>query len=118
MTSQPDQSTRTKTVRPLPSFWMMVVPLLAAALTLRVTMTSIPPLIDTISEDLGLSHAMAGLLTALPVLCMGLFAPLASRLAHRVGAVVMVLVSARALLLGSTLRGFGVPVLLGPPLFW
>jgi CP family cyanate transporter-like MFS transporter len=90
----------------------MVVALLAVAINLRVTMTSVPPLIDTISADLGLSHAMAGLLTALPVLCMGVFAPLASRLAHRMGAVVAVLCSAVAILLGTIGRGFGGNVLL------
>jgi CP family cyanate transporter-like MFS transporter len=90
----------------------MVVALLAVAINLRVTMTSVPPLIDTISADLHLSHAMAGLLTALPVLCMGVFAPLASRLAHRMGAVVAVLCSAVAILLGTIGRGFGGNVLL------
>ena len=107
MTTQPESPTPARPLRPLPSFWTMVVALLAVAVNLRVTMTSIPPLIDTISADLGLSHAMAGVLTALPVLCMGLFAPLASRLAHRLGAVLIVLCSAVAILLGTIARGFG-----------
>lgn len=111
MTTQPESSTQTRP-RPLPSFWIMVVALLAVAVNLRVTMTSVPPLIDAISAGLGLSHAMAGLLTALPVLCMGVFAPLASRLAHRMGAVVAVLFSAVAILLGTVGRGFGGHVLL------
>ncbi|WP_347354893.1 MFS transporter [Intrasporangium sp.] len=93
--------------RPLPSFWTMVVALLAVAVNLRVAITSVPPLIDTISADLGLSHAMAGVLTALPVLCMGLFAPLAGRLAERAGAAVVVLCSAVGILLGTIARGLG-----------
>lgn len=85
----------------------MVWALLAVAVNLRVTITSVPPLIDTISADLGLSHAMAGVLTALPVLCMGLFAPLAGRLADQAGAAVVVLCSAVAILLGTIARGLG-----------
>lgn len=107
MTSLPESSAGADSLRPLPSYWVMVVALLAVAINLRVTMTSVPPLIDTISADLGLSHAMAGVLTALPVLCMGVFAPLASRLAHRMGAVIVVLCSAVAILLGTVARGFG-----------
>jgi CP family cyanate transporter-like MFS transporter len=90
----------------------MVAALLAVAVNLRVTMTSVPPLIDSIVADLRLSHAMAGVLTALPVLCMGVFAPLASRLAHRMGAVVAVLCSAVAVLLGTVGRGLGGNILL------
>lgn len=93
--------------RPLPSFVRMVVALLAVAVNLRVAITSVPPLIDTISDELGLSNAMAGLLTTLPVLCMGVFAPLASRLAHHVGAVLAVLSAAVAILLGTAARGLG-----------
>lgn len=111
MARTPDATPRAQP-RPLPSFWTMVGALLAVAVNLRVTMTSIPPLIDTITADLGLSHAMAGVLTALPVLCMGVFAPLASRLAHRLGAAVVVLCSVVAILLGTLARGFGGNVVL------
>jgi CP family cyanate transporter-like MFS transporter len=55
------------------------------ALNLRLTMVSLPPLLPDVQRDLGLSGATAGVLTALPVLCMALFAPGAHRLAHRVG---------------------------------
>jgi CP family cyanate transporter-like MFS transporter len=111
MTSVPP-SAADRVVRPAPGLWAMLTALLAVAVNLRVTITSIPPLIDTIVRDLGLSHAMAGVLTALPVLCMGVFAPVASRLAHRLGAVVAVLLSAVAILLGTLGRGFGDNVVL------
>jgi CP family cyanate transporter-like MFS transporter len=111
MTSVPP-SAADRVVRPAPGLWAMLTALLAVAVNLRVTITSIPPLIDTIVRDLGLSHAMAGVLTALPVLWMGVFAPVASRLAHRRGAVVAVLLSAVAILLGTLGRGFGDNVVL------
>ncbi len=78
-------------VRPLPPVWVMAVALLAVAANLRTAITSVPPLLDAISRDLGLSHAAAGALTTLPVLCMGVFAPVATAIAHRLGAVAAVL---------------------------
>jgi CP family cyanate transporter-like MFS transporter len=54
-------------------------------LNLRAAITSVPPLVATIEAELGISGAVAGGLTALPVLCMGVFAPLAAALAHRIG---------------------------------
>ena len=58
-----------------------------ASLTLRPQVVGLGPLIPDIQESLGMSHAVAGLLITLPVLCMGLFAPVAPVLAGRIGAV-------------------------------
>lgn len=49
-------------------------------MNLRPAITSIAPLMETIQEQLLLSSTAASLLTAIPVLCMGIFAPLASKL--------------------------------------
>ena len=43
-------------------------------------------MLSAVREGAGLSAAGAGLLTTLPVLCLGLFAPLAPKLARRIGA--------------------------------
>jgi MFS transporter, CP family, cyanate transporter len=65
------------------------VPLLAglffAALALRPQVVGVGPLLPSIRDDLEMSHAVAGLLGTIPVLCMGLFALPAGRLARRVG---------------------------------
>ncbi|MEO7447151.1 MAG: MFS transporter, partial [Humibacillus sp.] len=90
--------------RPLPAVWVMALALVAVAANLRTAITSVPPLLDAISHDLGLSHAAAGALTTLPVLCMGLFAPLASLVAQRLGAVAAVLAAAIAIVAGTTSR--------------
>jgi CP family cyanate transporter-like MFS transporter len=42
-------------------------------------------LLPEIQDDLGISHAVAGLLGTIPVLCMGLFAPPAARVLVRLG---------------------------------
>lgn len=94
-------------VRSLPPVWITAVALLAVAGNLRTAITSVPPLIDAISRDLGLSHAAAGALTTLPVLCMGVFAPIASAIAHRLGAVAAVLAAVACVVVGTGSRWFG-----------
>ena len=59
--------------------------LVLAAINLRPGITSFAPLIERIAEELALSRGLISLTTALPVLCMGLLAPLAPRLAVRFG---------------------------------
>jgi CP family cyanate transporter-like MFS transporter len=63
----------------------LLAALFASALALRPQIVAIGPLLPDIQEDLGISHAVAGLLTTIPVLCMGLFAPPAPYLSARLG---------------------------------
>lgn len=63
----------------------LLVALFAAAIALRPQIVGVGPLLPEIQEDLGISHAAAGLLATIPVLCMGLFAPPAPYLLGRVG---------------------------------
>jgi MFS transporter, CP family, cyanate transporter len=65
--------------------WRLLVVVVAVALNLRPAIAAVPPVLDAIQSDLGLSATGAGLLTALPVVCMGLFAPVGAALARRVG---------------------------------
>jgi MFS transporter, CP family, cyanate transporter len=65
-------------------------------------------LIDEIQDDLDASHALVGLLGTIPVLCMGLFAPVAAYLSARLG-------TRRAMTIGLVLIGtFGVLRALAP----
>ena len=59
--------------------------LVLAAINLRPGITSLAPLIERIAAELALSRGLISLTTALPVLCMGLLAPIAPRLALRFG---------------------------------
>ena len=63
----------------------LLVALFLAALTLRPQLVGVGPLLPSIQSDLGVSHAVAGLLGTIPVLCMGLFAPPAPYLVARAG---------------------------------
>lgn len=57
-----------------------------ASLAMRPQILAIGPLLPLIRTDLGLPAGIAGLLTTIPVLCMGIFAPVGPRLAARFGA--------------------------------
>lgn len=82
--------------------------LFLAALTLRPQVVGIGPLLPEIQDDLDTSHAVAGLLATIPVLCMGLFAPAAAYLSARIG-------TRRAMTIGLLLIGlFGLARALSP----
>ena len=70
----------------IPSLAGSLVALLAIALVFRPQVIAIGPLLPSIQVGLGMSHGLAGALSAIPVLCMGVFAPLGPRLARRFGA--------------------------------
>ena len=63
----------------------LLAALFLAALALRPQLVGIGPLIPSIQLDLDMTHAVAGLLGTIPVLCMGLFAPPAAFLSQRLG---------------------------------
>lgn len=78
----------------------VVVGMAAVGFSLRTLMASLPPLRSSIIADLGLSNMATGVLTTLPVLCMGLFAPLAAGVGARLGI-------SRAITVGSLLVAAG-----------
>lgn len=71
-------------MKPVPRA-LLLLALVLAAINLRPGITSLAPLIERIAAELSLSRSFISLTTALPVLCMGLLAPLAPRLAVRWG---------------------------------
>ena len=64
------------------------VPLFAlvlGAVCLRVELVSVGPLLPRIQESLGVSHGEVSLIMTVPVIAMGLFAPLGMMLGNRIG---------------------------------
>ena len=59
--------------------------LFVVALNLRPALAALGPVLESLRADLALSHSQAGLLTTVPIVCMGLFAPLALRMQARLG---------------------------------
>ncbi|GLX88796.1 MFS transporter [Pseudomonas fragi] len=86
--------------------WLLLLGMVLVALNLRPALSSMAPLLGEVSEYLGLSAAQAGLLTTLPVLCLGLFAPLAPILARRFGTERVVLGILLVLGAGIVLRSY------------
>jgi MFS transporter, CP family, cyanate transporter len=116
MGSMPSPTTRrdpTRAATPVPGR-LLLLAIVLVAVNLRAALASLPPLVHTIQADLGLSGAAAGLLTTLPVLCMGVFAPVSQRLARAIGREATVGVALLLLLLGLVLRlaGSVLPLLL------
>lgn len=64
---------------------LLLVALFLAALSLRPQLVGIGPLLPRIQADLSTTFAWSGLLATIPILCMGVFAPLAPALTRRVG---------------------------------
>ena len=104
-------------------WWLAAV--IGVALNLRPAVASLPPMIDSIATTLNLSATASGLLTTLPVVCMGLFAPVAALAARRfgpdrvlagsvgliaVGTAVRALAGAVGLYTGAVLAGAGIAV--------
>lgn len=84
--------------------WLLLLGLVLVALNLRPALSSMAPILSQVSAELGLNASAAGLLTTLPVLCLGLFAPLAPVLARRFGSERVILGILLTLALGILLR--------------
>ncbi|MFD0670812.1 CynX/NimT family MFS transporter [Cohnella sp. GCM10027633] len=102
---------------------LIVVGILLVSVNLRAPLTSVSPVLGSISEAFGLSHAVAGLLTTLPLLAFALFSVLAPTFGRRfglervfLGALLCVSAGLLArpwsgawlLLLGTALAGIGI----------
>lgn len=84
--------------------------MVVVGLNLRPAMSSVAPLLTRLQESAGLSATAAGLLTTLPVLFLGLSAPLAPTLAKHLGSeralsVALILLAAGLILRGLPLTG-------------
>lgn len=82
----------------------LIVGMILVGLNLRPALSSIGPILPDLKTALGLSGFAASVLTTLPVLCLGLFAPLAPLLARRFGAERTIFGMLLLLLSGMALR--------------
>ena len=87
--------------------WIVIAALVTVAANLRLLMASLPPLTASIRSDLGLDARAIGALTMIPVLCMGVLAPLSSRIGRRLGIAHAIGGGVTLVLLGTALRGLG-----------
>lgn len=87
--------------------WWLGVAIVLVAANLRPAVVGVAPLLAEIQASEGLSATAAGVLTALPVLCFGLLAPAAPRLARRFGIERALLVALVVLCVGFAVRTAG-----------
>ncbi|MDS1140550.1 MFS transporter [Pusillimonas sp. SM2304] len=86
--------------------------LMLIAFNLRPVFASLSILLPDLLQQTTLSSAGAGYLTTLPVLCLGLFAPLAPKIAERIGPERTLLLALLVLMTGTAVRGMGnIPAL-------
>lgn len=99
-------------VRRRTSLFAVLAALFVAGLALRPQLIAIAPLYGRIEAELGTSHLVGGLLTTLPVLCMGICAPAAPVVTARLSperAITVCLVA---------IGGFGLGRALVPNVAW
>ena len=65
--------------------WSLVAAVVLTALNLRTAVTSVGPLLSEVQAGIGLSSALAGVLTTLPVVCFALVGWYAPAIAARLG---------------------------------
>ena len=95
----------TQAARTGPRTGLVVLAMLGVGFSLRTLMAALPPLVGELRTDLGLGAVGIGVLTTIPVLAMGLFAPVAARLAHRFGAGRVVTAAGVLVAVGNLVRG-------------
>jgi CP family cyanate transporter-like MFS transporter len=89
---------------------LLVLALFLVGVNLRPAISSVAAVLAAIRTAIGMSSVQAGILTTLPVLCFGIFAPLAPRLASRLAPERIIWYGLLALALGIGARVFlGVP---------
>lgn len=88
---------------------LLAVALLLASFNIRITITSLGPLLLEVMRSTAMTTAAASLLTALPSLCFGLFAPLAPPLSRRMGLEQAILAMMLTLAAGTALRIAATP---------
>lgn len=91
----------------------LLLALLLATFVIRAPVTSVPPALSLIRDDLHLSAVAAGLVTTLPLICFGVFACLTPPLAARVGVERTLGVAVAAIVVGIAVR-----LVVTPPTFF
>lgn len=98
--------------------WLLFVGIILIAVNLRAALTSVGPLIGIIRDDTGISNALAGMLTTLPLLAFAILSPVAPALSRRFGIETVLFLSMVVLTVGIWIRSVSSPwtIMLGTAL--
>ncbi len=84
--------------------YALLLGIILVATNLRAPITSVGPLVGTITEELNLTGAQAGLITTLPLIAFALISPIAPKLARRFGTEKTIFIALVLLLIGLSIR--------------
>ncbi|UNO48771.1 MFS transporter [Alicyclobacillus acidoterrestris] len=84
----------------------IIIALFVTSLNLRPAINSISPLLGTLDAQLGMNAAIASLLTSIPVLCMGIFSPVAAKMSSKWGVERVIGLSLIVIGVGTLIRLF------------
>ena len=90
--------------------WILVIlsAFILLAGSLRGGITALPPIIEVVQKELGLSAAEAGLVTSIPVFCFGFFTPLTSIVLRRFALNQAVSLGLAIVIMGAIVRSLGL----------
>lgn len=80
---------------------LLLLAIIAAAVTLRAPITAVGPLIASMAESFPFQSSVFGLLTTIPLIMFALFAPISSTISYRFGA-------GRTMLISLLIAGCGI----------
>ncbi|MBO0488429.1 CynX/NimT family MFS transporter [Vagococcus fluvialis] len=84
--------------------YLLLLGIIMIATNLRAPITSVGPLVGTITNSLNLTGAQAGLITTLPLIAFAIISPIAPKLARKFGTETTILGSLILIILGLGIR--------------
>jgi CP family cyanate transporter-like MFS transporter len=84
--------------------YLLLLGIIMIATNLRAPITSVGPLVGTITNSLNLTGAQAGLITALPLIAFAIISPIAPKLARKFGTETTILGALILIILGLSIR--------------
>ncbi|WP_108307380.1 CynX/NimT family MFS transporter [Metalysinibacillus jejuensis] len=91
---------------------ILIIGIILMAMTLRLPLTVVGPIIEFIREGLGISNVLAGFLTTIPLLAFALVSPFVPRISRTIGIELSLFISMLLLATGIALRSAGITSLL------
>lgn len=86
--------------------YLYILALFFISINLRIGITSVSPLLETIRQDLNISNFYVSFLTAIPVFCMGTFALLTGKVIKKYGAEKSIMTCLILIGLATCMRAF------------
>lgn len=84
--------------------YLLLLGIIMIATNLRAPITSVGPLVGTITNSLNLTGAQAGLITTLPLIAFAIISPIAPKLARKFGTETTILGAIILIILGLSIR--------------